>query len=302
MRALSNMEATLEVCKALSSPVRIKLLNIISKGKQVNLNELASQLSITNGAITQHIKILGDAGIIGVMSRPGIRGSEKICYLKEFKFLIDLSQKIIDEDSTYQVEIPVGGYTKYEVYPTCGMANQISLVGEIDDPRYFDAPERSDAGIIWFGHGFVEYRIPNYLKSFNTITELQLTFEISSEAPGICEVWPSDIYFSLNETSLGYWTSPGDYGDIKGIYTPTWWPEWNQYGLLKLLSINEKGTYIDGGKISDVSISQLNIDNKSDIVFKISVPKDARHVGGVTLFGKGFGNYNQNINARIIFE
>ncbi len=302
MRELRNMEATLEICKALSSPVRLKLLNIISKGKQVNLNELASQLNVTNGAITQHIKILADAGIIGVMSQPGIRGSQKICYLQEYKFLVDLSQEEVSEENTYQVEIPVGGYTKYEVYPTCGMATETSLIGEIDDPRYFDAPERSEAGIIWFGHGFVEYRIPNYLKVFNTINELQLTFEISSEAPGICEVWPSDIHFSLNETPLGYWTSPGDYGDVKGIYTPTWWPEWNQYGLLKLLSINDKGTFMDGVKISDISISKLRIDNKSDIVFKISVPKDAKHVGGVTIFGKGFGNYNQNINARIIFD
>ncbi|HHX61484.1 MAG TPA: helix-turn-helix domain-containing protein [Epulopiscium sp.] len=301
MKELSNMEATLEICKALSSPVRLKLLNIISKGKQVNLNELAGQLNITNGAITQHIKILVDAGIIDVMSQPGIRGSQKICYLKEYKFLIDLSQKAIPEENTYQVEIPVGGYTKYEVYPTCGMATETSLIGEIDDPRYFDAPERSEVGIIWFGHGFVEYRIPNYLKSYNTLSELQLTFEISSEAPGICEVWPSDIYFSLNDTALGYWTSPGDYGEVKGIYTPPWWPEWNQYGLLKLLSINEKGTFIDGVKISNVNLAQLRIDNKSDIVFKIAVPKDAKHVGGVTLFGKGFGNYNQNINARIIF-
>ena len=302
MKELSSMEATLEVCKALSSPVRMNILHIISKGKQVNLNELAGQLNITNGAITQHIKILSDAGIIGIVSKPGIRGSQKICYLKEHKFLVDLSPEVVPEGNSYQVEIPVGGYTNYDIYPTCGIASETSIIGEIDDPRYFDAPQRSDAGILWFGHGFVEYRIPNYLKSYSSISELQLTFEISSEAPGICEVWPSDIYFSLNETPLGYWTSPGDYGVVKGIYTPGWWPEWNQYGLLKLLSINDKGTFVDGLKISNVCIDQLNINSKSDIIFRVSVPKEARYVGGVTLFGKGCGNYSQNINARIIFE
>lgn len=302
MKELCNMEETLELCKALSSPVRMKLLQIVSEGKQVNLNELAEQLNITNGAVTQHTKILLDAGIIGMITKPGVRGSQKICYLKEHKFLIDLCPETVPIDTSYQVEIPVGGYTNYEVYPTCGMASETSFIGEIDDPRYFDAPERSEAGILWFGHGFVEYRIPNYLKAYSKINEIQLTFEISSEAPGICEVWPSDIYFSLNDVPLGYWTSPGDYGVVKGIYTPLWWPEWNQYGLLKLLSINDKGTFVDGLKISEVSIEQLNIDNKSDMIFKISVPKEARYVGGVTLFGKGFGNYSQNINARIIFE
>jgi len=302
MKELTSIDETLEVCKALGSPVRMKLLNIISKGKQVNLNELASQLNITNGAITQHVRILLDAGIIGTMSKPGVRGSQKICYLREPKFLINLAPEIAPKGNMYQVEIPVGGYTKYEVYPTCGISSKTSFIGEIDDPRYFDAPERSEAGILWFGHGFVEYRIPNYLKSNHQIKEIQLTFEISSEAPGICEEWPSDIHFFLNGTPLGFWTSPGDYGEIKGIYTPAWWPEWNQYGLLKLLSINEKGSFIDGIQISDMCISQLNIHYKSDIIFTVSVPKHAENVGGVTLFGKGFGNYNQDLNARIIFK
>lgn len=302
MIELCNIDETLEVCKALSSPVRMQLLHIVAKNKQVNLNELANQLNITNGAVTQHMKILLDAGIVGVVLKPGKRGSQKICYLKERKFLIDLSPEITPTDTNYQVEIPVGSYTRYSVYPTCGLANTTSIIGEIDDPRYFDAPERSGAGVLWFTNGFVEYRIPNYLKSHSKLKEIQITFEISSEAPGMCEVWPSDIHFELNGKFLGVWTSPGDFGAVKGIYNPEWWPEWNQYGLLKLLSINKEGSFVDGIKVSDINIEDLNINHKSDITFKISVPKDAQYVGGVTLFGKGFGNYNQDINARIIFE
>ena len=302
MRELFSMDATLEVCKALASPVRLRLLDIVSKNQQINLNELASQLGITNGAVTQHMKILLDSGIVGVTLKPGKRGSQKICYIKERKFLIDLSPEINLMETKYQVEIPVGSYTKYSIYPTCGLANENSFIGEIDDPRYFDAPERSGAGILWFGQGFVEYRIPNYLKPNNKIKELQITLEISSEAPGICEVWPSDIHFAINGIPLGFWTSPGDFGVVKGIYTPSWWPEWNQYGLLKLLSINKEGSFIDGIKISDTCIESLNINHKSDITFKISVPEKAKNIGGLTIFGKGFGNYNQDISVRVIIE
>ncbi len=302
MREITNPDEAAEVCKALGSTVRMNLIRMLSKNKQMNLNELAGKLNITNGAMTQHMKILMDAGLIDVVLMSGKRGSQKICHLKDNRILLDFLADA-SKDNMYLVEIPVGSYANYNIYPTCGISTKTSIIGEVDDPRYFDAPERSDASIIWFGKGFVEYRIPNYLKSNQKIVEMQISFEISSEAPGICEEWPSDIHFHLNEAYLGYWTSPGDFGIIQGIYTPSWWsPNWNQYGLLKLLSINKEGTFIDGRKICGLAIDELEINYKSDIIFRISIPNDAENIGGVTLFGKGFGNYNQNINVRVIFE
>ena len=127
--------------------------------------------------------------------------------------------------------------------------------------------------------------------------------EISSEAPGVCSDWPSDIHFYINNVNVGSWTSPGDFGDSKGILTPNWWfANWNQYGLLKLLTINSFGTFIDGMKISDVSTTQLQLDYKSQIRLKFAVQEDAAHVGGMTLFGSGFGNYSQGIRVRMRYS
>ena len=127
--------------------------------------------------------------------------------------------------------------------------------------------------------------------------------EISSEAPGVCNDWPSDIHFYVNNVNVGSWTSPGDFGDSKGILTPTWWfPNWNQYGLLKLLNVNSFGTFIDGMKISDVTLEDLGLTYKSDILLKLAVPEETKHVGGLTIFGKNFGNYNQGISVRLIYN
>ena len=41
---------------------------------------------------------------------------------------------------------------------------------------------------------------------------------------------------------------------------------------------------------------------KSDISLKISVPENAKHIGGLTIFGKDFGNYNQGIHVRFIYN
>ena len=54
----------------------------------------------------------------------------------------------------------------------------------------------------------------------------------------------SDITFSLNGVILGTWTSPGDYGDRRGKYNPSWWfPFLNQYGLLKKLTITPEAPF-----------------------------------------------------------
>lgn len=302
MREIHNAEETLVFCRAISSPARLFIVRYLAQNRSANLNELAEALGVTNGAVTAHIKALQEANIIDAVNTSGKRGLQKNCRLREHRFLIDL-QNNYGADSMYQVEMPVGSYSRHEAYPTCGLASVESVIGEVDDKRYFDDPQRAEAGIVWLSSGFLEYRVPNYLKDGAMVKEVQFSFEISSEAPGVCEDWPSDIYFSLNDLPLGYWTSPGDFGAIRGLYTPDWWfPNWNQYGLLKLLSVNNEGAYIDGRKISDASLLKLGIDHESPLVFRLETPEYAEHKGGMTLFGKGFGNYNQDIHVRVIFE
>ncbi|MCR5761929.1 MAG: helix-turn-helix domain-containing protein [Treponema sp.] len=301
MRTLRTEYEIEAICKALISPTRLQMLRIIAGKRNINLNELAEACHITNGAVTHHIKILQEANLIELVYSPGIRGSQKNCTIKDYQFVIDVLSAN-DTTKMYETEIPVGTFSRYKVYPTCGIASTSKVIGEVDSPRYFDDPCVRDAGILWFTKGFIEYRIPNYLESNHILKELQFSFEIGSEAPGICENWPSDIYFSINETQIGYWTSPGDFGETRGLFTPDWWDkQWNSYGLLKLLVINDQGTFIDGGKISDVTISSLHIKAEDTITLQISVPETASNIGGCTIFGKGFGNYNQDIKVRALF-
>ena len=90
---------------------------------------------------------------------------------------------------------------------------------------------------------------------------------------------------------------------MRGLFTPEWWfPNWNQYGLLKMIVINKKGTFIDGLQISDVNIQRFNLNYRSAIRLKMMVREDAGNVGGLTLYGAGFGNYNQDIQVRIKYS
>ena len=302
MMHIKTLDEGLEVFKALGSDLRISIIKLLLKNKGMNMNELASSLNITNGALTSHIKKLEDCGIISIINESSGHGNQKAYMVHLDKLLIEFN---FGESSKniYETEIKVGHYSDYNVYPTCGLASATSLIGEVDDARYFSHPDRINSEILWFTRGYVEYMIPNFLPASQKIDQIMLSVELSSEAPGVNDVWPSDIHFYLNNICLGSWTSPGDFGDAKGLFTPDWWyPNWNQYGLLKLISINDEGSYVDGLKISDVSLGDINLDYRTPMKFKIGVPDDATHIGGVTIFGHNFGNYNQDIQVRISYS
>ena len=302
MLHIKSLPEGLDLFKALGSEVRIEIVRILLENNGMNMNELASRLNITNGALTSHIRKLEECGVVTVAGETTGHGNQKICSVHLDKILIELQDQQKNEN-VYTTSIKVGLFSDYDVFPTCGLASGSQLIGEVDDTRYFSHPDRYNADILWFTKGYVEYVIPNFIPFSQKIDELCISAELSSEAPGINNIWPSDIYFYLNDVFLGIWTSPGDFGDVKGIFTPDWWfPNWNQYGLLKMLVINHHGTFIDGLQISGVSIDRFNLTSKSSVKLKMAVPDSAEHVGGLTIYGKSFGNYNQDIDVRISYS
>lgn len=296
---ITSLDDGLETFKALGSDTRIQILNILLENEQMSMNQLATELNISNGALTGHIKKLEECGLINISNESAGHGNQKMCSVTQDRIIVDI-KKPIDYKNVFETEIKVGQFSRHQVWPTCGIATSESVIGEFDDIRYFNHPDRFTANILWFTKGYVEYTIPNLIPSNQRITQLSISAELSSEAPGIDNNWPSDISFYINDTKIGMWTSPGDFGDVHGMFTPQWWPQnWNQYGLLKLLVINDYGTYIDGLKISDVSTLSLHLDYNSDIRLRLAVENDSEHVGGITLYGKSFGNYDQDIRVVI---
>lgn len=299
MLRIPSFRAGMPLFKALSSETRLSILELLQEEGAMSITAIAERLGLTAGTLTPHIRTLQECGLISVSMTEGRHGTMKICTAAESSILIS-APEISMKENMYETEIGIGQYTNYEVRPTCGICTPDHIIGQVDVPAFFSDMERTDAHILWFSSGYVEYMLPCFLKEDQQPLELQISMEISSEAPGVQEHWPSDIYFQINGVKLGYWTSPGDYGRIQGIYNPPWWfRNWNQHGLYKLLSINGQGTFMDGGRISDANISDIRIRPGRAISFRIEVPDDARHVGGATLFGKGFGNYPQDIRMRM---
>ena len=290
----------LEFFEAISSETRVKIIRMLDDRK-MNIREIAMELGLSSAIVTKHVQQLERANILKCENIAGKRGTQKICHLNIDHATLKFRSKARN-DNYFIHSIPVGQYTSFSINPTCGLASGSKIIGIVDDPRYFADPDHTKASILWFGSGWVEYTIPNYLLSNQSVKSMEISLEICSEAPGYNENWPSDITFYVNSLSIGTWTSPGDFGKGRGVLTPDWWSLGTQHGLLKTILINEKGSFIDGMKTSDIRIADLGLTYGKEISFKIANDKQSRNIGGVSIFGRSFGNYDQDIKVILTHE
>jgi predicted transcriptional regulator len=293
--------ANMSILECFASETRVKIIELLND-KPMNIKEIADVLKISSAIVTKHIQKLETSGFIHTESISGTRGRRKVCHLLQDTVTLQLKTPAVPEKNQYAVSIPVGQYVKYDIQPTCGLASETSMIGMVDDPRYFSDPDHVKAKHIWFGSGYLAYRIPNYLVGKQVARQVSISLEVCSEAPGYNENWPSDLSFFVNDILVGVWTCPGDFGVNPGVHTPAWWNLGTQHGLLKTISVNKEGAFIDGIRFSNVTVKELNISTGQDIHFRIACLATAEHCGGVSLFGKQFGNYNQDIEVSVYYE
>jgi predicted transcriptional regulator len=295
---LSNPE-NVAIFRALASESRARIMEMLGE-RDMNINELSVSLGLAQPSITKHIQILEEAGLVISDYMSGAQGMQKRCRKVHDRIIVDMSGKAKEKDYVIEIEVPVGMYTRAEVVPTCGLATRDRMVGVIDDPLAFAFPDRARAEILWSGGGFVEYKFPNSLPVTSVIESIELVAEVASEAPGYANDYPSDITLWINDVEVGTWCSPGDPGGEKGRLNPSWWQDYmNQHGFLKSWRIGDDGTFVDGERISDVSVSSLDVHPWQATRVRLGVKDDADNKGGFTIFGKGFGSFEQDLVLRI---
>jgi predicted transcriptional regulator len=295
-------EDDLAMLRAFASEARVKVLKLLHSQGSMNVNDIAKALGLPQSTISSNIQILEDAGLIRTESQRARKGNQKICHSTFDQVLVMFKEDAETlHDTTIEVAMPLGLYTSCEITAPCGLCSSDGIIGLLDVPNTFLDPERMHAGLIWFTRGFLDYQFPNNAMLANRKVEsIEFSMELSSEVPGTAADWPSDITVSVNGIDIGTWTSPGDFGDKRGVYTPAWWKlKGSQYGKLKSWRVTEDGSYVDGVKISPVSLKELDLDKHHSIRLRIGVKDDAKHRGGINIFGQGFGNYDQDIVLRL---
>jgi predicted transcriptional regulator len=285
--------------KALASETRVRILSLLA-GSDMNINEIGQALGVSQPNVSKHVQILEEAGLIASDYSAGLQGMQKRCKRTFDRLIVNFEGSTVVEDNIAEIEMPIGLYSVAQPKSTCGLASREGFIGLIDEPVAFHFPERSQAQILWMADGYVEYVFANTLPPAVEVTSLELVMEVCSEAPGYNNEWPSDITVWINGLEIGTWTSPGDMGGRRGRLNPAWWNDnYNQYGFLKVWSVDSTGSYIDGMHVSSVGIKELNVKPWESTVVRIGLKQDAKNPGGLTLLGKGFGNYEQDLVLRL---
>ncbi|BDP43914.1 transcriptional regulator (plasmid) [Deinococcus aetherius] len=296
-------EVSLPVLKALGSETRLLILSLLSHNV-MNLAELTAALGLPHATVSFNLKHLEEAGLLHVQTVPGTRGTQKLISKRYDELHVRLPGSVAEAaPDVVAVSMPIGNYRFAQVVPTCGLAGDFQFIGTLDDPRSFFEPEHVFAQLLWFRSGFVEYAFPNNLPFGAFATELALSMELCSEAPQYDPEWPSDVTVWINDVEIGTWTCPGDFGGKRGRLTPQWWPDdQTMYGLLKRWRVTGEGTSVDDERVSDVTLGDLGLEGQHHVAVRIGVREDARHVGGLNLFGRRCGNHAQDLLMQVRYE
>lgn len=284
--------------RALSSRDRMRILRLLSE-KPMNVLEIAEALGLAASSVSNHINILEGARLIKIQYQPAKKGHMKLCYKAVVEIGIDYSDKDIEPaHKAIAVEMPVGNYVELNIRNSGYLADSEKYLFEKDQiTSMLFTPERTGAQILGFSHGDVSYNFPNHLAAYPFYNHIEISFECCSEAPYYRNDWPSDVTVWLNGKEIATFTCPGDFGGRAGNYSPAYWPlNATQYGLLYTLTIGENGCCLNGQPVNaSVTIGDFLHEGGDHIRLKIGVKESAEHQGGLNLFGKGFGDYPQDI-------
>jgi len=296
---LSNLEDIQEVSRALGGKLRLKIIGLLKTGPR-NLNEIASALDIPLSTVTVNIRQLHDAGIIRIDKQPGRRGIQKICSIAVNQFTIKLLDAEESPAGLEIIEMPVGNFVNAEISPPCGICTSEQQLGNKNDIRVFFHPEKSDAQLIWFTRGEIEYRFPNPFYGESEIDTIELSAELCSEVPYFNNKARSAIGLKVNNREFPAWESPGDFGGKRGELTPKWWGvHKTQYGLLVSWKITRDGIFLNNEKTSTMSIGDLKATETPFIRIVFYIDENSNYKGGLNLFGRKYGNHEQGIIMKL---
>ena len=285
-----------DVIYALNAQARRNIMSLL-RSSSYSVVELSRLLKLPISTVSFHLNILSKAGLVSVVVKKNTRGNAKIVSRNVDHILLDF---ISDEEDVksghFSQEIPLGSFSDAQVVASCGMANENSIIIADDLPGVFFSPERYGAQIIWFSKGYLEYKIPNYMIKDKKLNSITFSMELCSEAPNYRNDWESDITFWINGVEVATYVSPGDFGGRRGRLNPDWWSDYStQYGIIKNLSITEKAVFLDENRVSTRNIQSLGIQEGDYITFRIGIKDNARHQGGINLFGEKFGDFSQGL-------
>lgn len=298
----SDVDNIVRIGKALSSPDRVRIMQMLSV-QPMNLYKLSVNLALPFSSVHHHVNVLAAAGLVLTNYKPTPKGHEKVCVKTTLSAIIDFDDVAVGNEADATVEMPLGMFRECQIKPPCGLLSATGHLGRFDDPAAFYNPDVAAAELLWFNSGYVVYYFP-HSRVDRMISRISFSFELCSETMFFDNDWKSDVTVEINDRECLTFTSLGDYGGRRGNYTPAFWPRTStQYGRLWTITLDRNGVYLDETPQSTKkTVADFGLNDAPYIKLKIGIKEDAKHVGGLNLFGKKFGDFNQSIVMNVGYD
>ena len=298
-----NLYQINNICRALSVPERLEIIRLLMN-KSITMTEIAKKLNLPLSSTVNHVKILEEAEIVFTEKFRTRNGQAKICFLNSFSILINFLPNEDDKQLKYVESMPVGLFSDCRVGEFNGLSSASNIIGVPNDKQSFFIPEHVQAEIVWMNEGWIEYSFPKRFDDGKRLDEIKFSFEICSESPNYRLDYPSELTVWVNGVEILTFISPGDFGGRKGKFSPDWWPQIStQYGLLTSVAIRRNGAYLNERLVNrDICLGDLRFAENQCVRFRVGNKDDCRLKGGFNLFGKSFGDYNQDILMEVVLR
>lgn len=279
--------------RGLGSDVRINILNVLGDEPR-NVNDIAEILELPQSTVATNILVLEEHGLICTENVKAKKGSQKLCRRPYRELVVRFDDADPASDGAVEVAMPIGLYTNYEVEPPCGLRTPDGVVGFLDVPDSFLSPERMKAGLLWFQRGWVEYKFPNNsLLRGRAVARLELGTEFWSDGGSVVEL-------AINNTIVDRRSFPAPEGMVDPGSNP--WDVDLVQGTLKTWGITADGTFLDGVRVSDVCLDDLDIGSHHSIMVRVGMGEQGDNRGGLRMFGRYFGRNEQDLLLRMVFQ
>ncbi len=292
---MSETEQTCTVARALSSPQRLAILDLLNRHQILNVGEIAEAIGLPVSSASHHITILEKAGLISSEKQPSLRGVVKMCSRARNEVVFQLGEKEQPSPRHLMQQLPIGAYSRiFDIRKPCGLASDSAPIGVYNNVRSFYLPERYQAEVLWFRGGYLDYDFSLLPIEKMNIQWIEISFEACSQAPVTTQSWESDIELSINAVCLGRQAVGCESRGRRGSLNPDWWPDiMTQAGKLHTWRVDADGTFINKERAGNTTIDQLGLLTSDKVSIRIAAP-EVDHPG-INLFGLRFGDHKQSI-------
>lgn len=290
---------------ALASPTRLKILKQLQIEPFIKtVPQLVNELKIPTTTLMHHLEKLEKGKLIQVRYKGSSSGTTRVISRTYGECNLELMYgryyQELELGNCAEQSLEIGSYADFEGEKIV-FASENTLYSDIGTPF---SDKRHLAQLIYTTHGIITYYFSNTVARNSIVKEIVFSLELCSEASYYDNDYKSNITFWINGKEVATYLSLGDYGDRRGMLTPTWWSSRNtQYGKLVNLKVNSQGVFLNDKQVSSkVTLKDLQLDKGNKIKIAFGNKDGCEHDGGFNLFGKKFGDYAQDLVLKIYYE